>query len=104
MGHVTSQESLAAGGKLADLPPTRWSVVARAGNRDGEAWTTALGELVTAYRPVLLRHLVANMRLPPDRAEDLVGLPGRQTPGPQRPAAGRPREGALPLLFAQGLR
>ena len=72
MGHATSQESLAAGGLLAALPPTRWSVVARAGNREGSAWTTALGELVTAYRPVLVRHLVANMRLPPDRAEDLV--------------------------------
>ena len=69
---ATSQESPAAGGKLADLPPTRWSLVARAGNREGEAWTTALDQLVTAYRPALVRHLVTNMRLPPDRAEDLV--------------------------------
>ena len=61
-----------AGGNVGELPPTRWSVVARAGNREGQAWTSALGELVTAYRPVLVRHLVANMRLPPDRAEDLV--------------------------------
>ena len=55
-----------------NLPPTRWCLVARAGNREGEAWTTALDQLVTAYRPALVRHLVANMRLPPDRAEDLV--------------------------------
>ena len=69
---ATSQESPAAPGKLVDLPPTRWSLVARAGNREGEVWTAALGQLVTTYRPALVRHLVVNMRLPPDRAEDLV--------------------------------
>ena len=57
---------------MADLPPTRWSLVARAGNRDRTTWTADLDILVTAYSPVLLRHLVANMRLPPSRAEDLV--------------------------------
>jgi DNA-directed RNA polymerase specialized sigma24 family protein len=57
---------------LADLPPTRWSVVARAGAREGESWTAALDQLVTEYRPVLVRYLCAHMRLPPDHAEDLV--------------------------------
>lgn len=57
---------------MAAVPQTRWSVVARAGDRQRPDWTTSLGQLVAAYRPVLLRHLTANMRLPPDRAEDLV--------------------------------
>jgi DNA-directed RNA polymerase specialized sigma24 family protein len=46
--------------------------VARAGNRAHPDWTAALGELVATYRPVLLRHLVVNLRLPADRAEDMV--------------------------------
>jgi len=57
---------------VAAVPQTHWSAVARAGDRRRPDWTTALGQLVGAYRPVLLRHLTANMRLPPDRAEDLV--------------------------------
>jgi len=70
---ATSQESPAVGGgMLADLPPTRWSLVAQAGDREGDAWTSALDQIVTAYRPVLVRHLIANMHLPPDRSEDLV--------------------------------
>ncbi len=48
-------------------------MVARAGNREGGAHrTTALGQIATLYRPVLVRHLIGHMRLPPERAEDLV--------------------------------
>ena len=57
---------------MAALPPTRWSVVARAGDRDEEAWTGALEMLARLYRPVLVRHLVSRLRVSPDRAEDLV--------------------------------
>ncbi len=59
-------------GGLAALPPTRWSVVARAGDRDGGAWTDALEAITLLYRPVFVRHLVSHMRMSPDRAEDLV--------------------------------
>ncbi len=61
-----------AGGAVANLPPTRWSVVARAANRERDAGLADLGRIVAAYRPVLVRHLVVRMRLPTDRAEDLV--------------------------------
>ncbi len=57
---------------LAVLPPTRWSVVARAGGTGETARGEALEHLARLYRPVLVRHLVCRMRLPPDRAEDLV--------------------------------
>ena len=35
-------------------------------------WTKDLEAITRLYRPVLVRHLVVNMRLPPDRAEDLA--------------------------------
>lgn len=47
-------------------------MVARSGDRDRESWTEALGAITLLYRPVLVRHLTVNMRVPPDRAEDLV--------------------------------
>jgi len=52
------------------LPPTRWSVVARASDRSGEVWIGDLNTLARLYRPVLIRHLVLHMRLPADRAEE----------------------------------
>jgi len=57
---------------LAALPPTRWTVVARAGDRNRETWTNALEAITLLYRPVLVWHLVSRLRIPPDRAEDLV--------------------------------
>lgn len=67
-----SQTSSASGAIVGSLPPTRWSVVARAGRRERETWTDALGVIVTLYRPVLERYLVCNLRVPADRAEDIV--------------------------------
>lgn len=57
---------------LAALPPTRWSVVARAGDRERETWTAALETITRLYRPVFVRHLTFRLRVSPDRAEDLV--------------------------------
>lgn len=59
-------------GGVAALPPTRWTMVARAGNRDGTTWTDDLGAIALLYRPVLVRHLLSHLQVPPDRAEDLV--------------------------------
>lgn len=47
-------------------------MVARSGDRERESWTEALGAITLLYRPVLVRHLTLNLRVPPDRAEDLV--------------------------------
>ncbi len=57
---------------LSALSATRWSVVARAGDRGGGAWTEALETIARSYRPVFVRHLTGHMRIPPDQAEDLV--------------------------------
>lgn len=46
--------------------------MARSGDRECEFWSEALGAITLLYRPVLLRHLTSHLRLPPDRAEDLV--------------------------------
>ena len=51
---------------------TRWSLVARAGRVTPAASTAALNELLSAYYPVLRNHLVRNMRIAPDRADDLL--------------------------------
>lgn len=59
---------------VAALPQTRWSVVARACDRDRETWPEALESILLIYRPVLVRHLVCNQHVPPDRAEDLVQM------------------------------
>ncbi len=47
-------------------------MVARSGDRDRETWTEALGTITRLYRPVLVRHLTFQLRVPPDQAEDLV--------------------------------
>lgn len=47
-------------------------MVARSGDRERESWTEALGAITLLYRPVLVRHLTLHLRVPPDRAEDLV--------------------------------
>ena len=47
-------------------------MVARSGDRERESWTEALGAITLLYRPVLVRHLTCHLRVPPDRAEDLV--------------------------------
>ena len=58
--------------KQPNFPPTRWSLVARAGldaERDGRR---ALDELLRAYLPVLKTHLIRDMGLPPERVDDIV--------------------------------
>ena len=72
MKHIPTHSDTRYHGGLAALPPTRWSVVARAGDRDRETWIDALEGITRLYRPVFVRHLVLRLRLPPDRAEDLV--------------------------------
>jgi len=57
---------------LAALPPTRWTMVARAGNRAGETWVADLETITLLYRPVLVGHLIFHLRISPDQAEDLV--------------------------------
>jgi RNA polymerase sigma-70 factor (ECF subfamily) len=54
------------------FPATRWTLVARAGERSGAAWTAALGELLSQYAPVLRTHLVRHMGFAAHAAEDLV--------------------------------
>ena len=72
MKHTSTRDASQSCGCLAALPQTRWSVVARAGDRDVETWTAALEAITRLYRPVLVRHLVSRWRVSPDRAEDLV--------------------------------
>ncbi len=59
-------------GGMAALPPTRWTMIARAGNRDATTWTDDLGAVAYLYRPVLVQHVISNLHVAPDRAEDLV--------------------------------
>ena len=54
------------------MPPTRWSVVARAGDRNRESWTSDLEAITQLYRPVLIKHVILSLRVAPDHAEDLV--------------------------------
>ena len=72
MKHTSTHKDSQPHGCLAALPPTRWTVVARAGDRDVETWTAALEAITLLYRPVFVRHLVLRLRVSPDRAEDLV--------------------------------
>jgi DNA-directed RNA polymerase specialized sigma24 family protein len=72
MKHTSTHKEPQSHGALAALPATRWSVVAKAGDRARESWSDALGELIQLYRPVLVRHLVFQLRVSSDRAEDLV--------------------------------
>ena len=74
MKHTSTHKDPQPHGCLAALPPTRWSVVARAGDRDKETWADALQAITLLYRPVLVRHLTSSLRLSPDRAEDLVQI------------------------------
>ena len=59
-------------GRVAALPQTRWSVVARASDRDQEVWLEALNAVFLLYRPVFVQHLICQFRVPYDRAEDLI--------------------------------
>jgi len=54
------------------FPTTHWSQVARAGDESGTAQRRALGQLLFRYLPALRAYLVRNMKVPPDRAEDLL--------------------------------
>lgn len=56
----------------SSFPPTRWSLVARAGQDTARAGQGALDELLRVYLPVLKTHLVRDMRIPTDQADDLV--------------------------------
>jgi DNA-directed RNA polymerase specialized sigma24 family protein len=59
-------------GDVAALPPTSWSLVARAGDRDRETWLAALSSITLLYRPVLVRYLILRLRVSADQAEDIV--------------------------------
>lgn len=59
-------------GCAAALPPTRWSVVARACDQGKGLWLDALNDIVRQYRPVFIRYLMGKWRMPPDRADELV--------------------------------
>jgi DNA-directed RNA polymerase specialized sigma24 family protein len=50
------------------MPPTRWTLVGRAGDHD----LAALDELLSLYRPALLAHLVFGRRIQTQRAEDIL--------------------------------
>jgi DNA-directed RNA polymerase specialized sigma24 family protein len=62
-------DTLRGGGQA---PLTRWSLVSRAAHQQTTVKVQALDELLTLYRPVLRIHLIRNLRLPPDRADDIV--------------------------------
>ena len=53
------------------FPGTRWSLVGRAGAGNA-AQPAAVGEIIRLYAPALRAHLVQSMRVPPDRADDLL--------------------------------
>lgn len=72
MKSSSTQESSRPHGGLAALPPTRWSVVVRAGDRKRPSWTSDLEAITLLYRPVLIKHLVFRLHVSPDRAEDFV--------------------------------
>jgi len=57
---------------LGPFPATQWSLVARAGERDGADSREALSMLLQRYLPALRAHLVIEKRIPPDRASDLL--------------------------------
>ena len=54
------------------LPETRWTLVARAAADRTAVRVPALDDLLSSYIPALKAHLVYNMRMAPDRAEDMV--------------------------------
>jgi hypothetical protein len=58
--------------RLAALPPTRWSVVGRAGHDDTTVRVAALNAIVQIYRPVLVQFLVSRLRMSGERAEDFT--------------------------------
>lgn len=68
----STQESSRPHRGLAALPPTRWSVVARAGDRKRTSWISDLESITLLYRPVLVKHIILRLRVAPDHAEDLV--------------------------------
>jgi hypothetical protein len=59
-------------GGTPEFPSTRWSLVARAGQRDAEAKREALGQLLVRSLPALRAHLIHRKRLPAEKADDLV--------------------------------
>lgn len=54
------------------FPATHWTLVSRARVDESGVRLHALNELLTAYRPALVRYAVAVLRQPPDQGEDLV--------------------------------
>jgi DNA-directed RNA polymerase specialized sigma24 family protein len=54
------------------FPPTRWSLVGRAGNGSEVSRLSALDGLLGIYCPALRGHLIRNCRVPPSKADDLV--------------------------------
>jgi RNA polymerase sigma-70 factor (ECF subfamily) len=54
------------------FPPTRWTLVGRAGGEDEATYRAALAELVRAYSPALRAHLLQSLRYDEHRADDLL--------------------------------
>ncbi len=54
------------------FPATHWTLVSRAREDESGIRLRALDELLTAYRPALVRYAVDVLRRPPDQADDLV--------------------------------
>ena len=54
------------------FPSTDWGMVARAGQRDQDGDRAALGQLIVQYLPALRAHLLLNMKISPDHADDLL--------------------------------
>lgn len=54
------------------FPPTRWTLVDRAGQTDGPLQPAALAELARLYSPALRAHLLQTLGLDEHRADDLL--------------------------------
>jgi hypothetical protein len=86
------------------VPQTRWSAVARAAQAGTEIRLKALNELLETYLPVLRRHLVSNLRVRPDRADDLLQrFVAQKVAAEERPCPDRQGQGTVSQLPAEGV-
>ena len=54
------------------FPETRWTLVSLAGKSQTVRSLTALNELLRQYCPALKTHLTRHLKVPPERADDLI--------------------------------
>ena len=69
------------GSNKGPFPETRWTLVSLAGKSQTVRSLKALDELLAQYCPALKTHLTRHLRLPPDRADDLLQNGSRRTTG-----------------------